>query len=233
MILLLDTHVFLWWDSDHAALPAATKTLIADAAHRVLVSAGSVWEIAIKRRLGKLSFDGSPTAAIAENGFEELAILPLDAEQAGELAWAHADPFDRPAGRPGAAPCRHFGHGRRGGTRLWRRAGDVGGITPLRPSGAPLAGVRHEGAKRGVDARLVTRALPLEPLHDVVVDPQREQPLRRRHDGSGACHPVVRHVTEIGISGDIALQLCRGLGADAGEVGAALAARATTGKLSG
>ncbi len=63
--------------------------------NRVLVSAGSVWEIAIKRRLGKLSFDGSPAAAIAANGFEELPILPLDAEQAGELAWGHADPFDR------------------------------------------------------------------------------------------------------------------------------------------
>lgn len=95
MILLLDTHVFLWWDSNHPALPAAAKALIADAASRVVVSAGSVWEIAIKRRLGKLSFDGSPAAAIDANGFEALPILPLDAEQAGELAWAHADPFDR------------------------------------------------------------------------------------------------------------------------------------------
>ena len=95
MILLLDTHVFLWWDSDHASLSAEAKALIADAANRVLVSAGSIWEIAIKRRLGKLSFDGSPAAAIAANDFEALPILPLDAEQAGELAWAHADPFDR------------------------------------------------------------------------------------------------------------------------------------------
>jgi PIN domain nuclease of toxin-antitoxin system len=94
-MLLLDTHVFLWWDCDHGALPADTKALIADASGPVLVSAGSVWEIAIKRRLGKLRFDGSPTAAIAANGFDELPILPLDAEQAGGLAWAHADPFDR------------------------------------------------------------------------------------------------------------------------------------------
>ena len=95
MILLLDTQVFLWWDSGHAALAADTKALIADASNRILVSAGSVWEIAVKRRLGKLSFDGSPTAAIAANGFEELPILPLDAERAGELAWGHPDPFDR------------------------------------------------------------------------------------------------------------------------------------------
>jgi len=95
VILLLDTHVFLWWDSNHHALLPAIRAAIADAANRVVVSAGSVWEIAIKRRLGKLSFEGSPTAAIAANGFEALPILPMDAEQAGELAWAHADPFDR------------------------------------------------------------------------------------------------------------------------------------------
>jgi len=95
MILLLDTHVFLWWDSGHAALPAHVKVLIADAANRVLVSAGSIWEIAIKRRLGKLAFDGSPAAAITANDFEELPVLPLDAEVAGELVWPHADPFDR------------------------------------------------------------------------------------------------------------------------------------------
>ncbi len=95
MILLLDTHVFLWWDSNHAALPAEAKALIADGTNRVLVSAGCIWEIAIKRRLGKLRFAGSPTAAIAANGFEELPILPLDAAQASELAWTHADPFDR------------------------------------------------------------------------------------------------------------------------------------------
>jgi PIN domain nuclease of toxin-antitoxin system len=95
VILLLDTHVFLWWDSNHVALAAEAKAMIADGTNRVLVSAGSVWEIAIKRRLGTLSFAGSPAAAIAANGFEELPILPLDAERAGELAWAHADPFDR------------------------------------------------------------------------------------------------------------------------------------------
>ena len=95
MILLLDTHVFLWWDSDHAALSADTKAQIAEAANRVLVSAGSIWEIAIKRRTGKLSFDGSPAAAIAANGFEALPILPLDTEQASGLDWAHADLFDR------------------------------------------------------------------------------------------------------------------------------------------
>jgi PIN domain nuclease of toxin-antitoxin system len=50
---------------------------------------------AIKRRLKKLDFRGSAVAAIGSNGFHELPILPIDAENAGALAWQHNDPFDR------------------------------------------------------------------------------------------------------------------------------------------
>lgn len=95
MNLLLDTHVFLWWDRQDKALNAATRALIADPANQVLVSAASIWEIAIKRRFGKLDFRGSAAAAIGANGFQELPVLPIDAEAAGELAWSHNDPFDR------------------------------------------------------------------------------------------------------------------------------------------
>jgi PIN domain nuclease of toxin-antitoxin system len=93
--LLLDTHVFLWWDRQDKALSADIRALVGDPANQVLVSAASIWEIAIKRRLGKLDFRGSAVAAIGANGFSELPVLPIDAEQAGELAWPHNDPFDR------------------------------------------------------------------------------------------------------------------------------------------
>jgi PIN domain nuclease of toxin-antitoxin system len=93
--VLLDTHVFLWWDSQDKALNADTRSLIADPANQVFVSAASIWEIAIKRRLKKLDFRGSAVAAIAANGFHEQPILPVDAEFAGALAWQHNDPFDR------------------------------------------------------------------------------------------------------------------------------------------
>jgi PIN domain nuclease of toxin-antitoxin system len=93
--LLLDTHVFLWWDNQDKALNANTRTVIASPANQVFVSAASIWEIAIKRRLKKLRFRGSPVAAVAANGFLELPMLPIDAEQAGDLAWQHNDPFDR------------------------------------------------------------------------------------------------------------------------------------------
>ncbi len=95
MNLLLDTHVFLWWDSWDKALNADTRDVIADPANQVFVSAVSIWEIAIKRRLKKLDFRGSAVAAIGANGFHELPILPIDAENAGALAWQHNDPFDR------------------------------------------------------------------------------------------------------------------------------------------
>jgi PIN domain nuclease of toxin-antitoxin system len=92
---LLDTHVFLWWDQGSAALNANARSVVEDERNNVFVSAASVWEIAIKRRRGKLTFHGSASAAIAANGFHELPILPLEAEAAGDLDWLHADPFDR------------------------------------------------------------------------------------------------------------------------------------------
>jgi PIN domain nuclease of toxin-antitoxin system len=93
--LLLDTQAFLWWDQRNPAMSAVALSAIEDARNNVFVSAASVWEIAIKRRRGKLRFPGSASAAIAANGFLELPILPIEAEAAGDLAWIHGDPFDR------------------------------------------------------------------------------------------------------------------------------------------
>lgn len=95
MNLLLDTHVFLWWDREDKALNADVRAVIADPDNQVFVSAASIWEIEIKRRLGKLDFRGAAAAAIGANGFLELPILPIDAEAAGALNWQHNDPFDR------------------------------------------------------------------------------------------------------------------------------------------
>ena len=95
MNLLLDTHVFLWWDRQDSALPKDAREAIENPRNNVFVSAASIWEIAIKRRLGKLAFQGSASAAIGANGFHELPVVPLDAEDAGSLGWPHNDPFDR------------------------------------------------------------------------------------------------------------------------------------------
>lgn len=95
MNLLLDTHVYLWWDGSQPDLNQNARAMIQSKGNAVFVSAVSVWEIAIKRRLGKLTFLGPVTDTIGDNGFHELAILPIDCEQAGDLDWQHNDPFDR------------------------------------------------------------------------------------------------------------------------------------------
>ena len=99
MRLLLDTHTFLWWIDDNAALSTAARELIADEANDIVVSAASAWEIATKFRLGKLpeaeAVASDVAGCIADEGFEGLAISVADAERAGRLPGIHRDPFDR------------------------------------------------------------------------------------------------------------------------------------------
>jgi PIN domain nuclease of toxin-antitoxin system len=97
--LLLDTHAFLWWVSDDAALSRRARSAIADRGNACLVSAASAWEIAIKASLGKLEI-GSDVARfipeqMAENGFEVLPIELSHAARVAKLPFHHRDPFDR------------------------------------------------------------------------------------------------------------------------------------------
>ena len=95
MDLLIDTHVFLWWDEGARHLPAYIHDAIANPENRIFVSAATVWEIAIKRRIGKLVFDRPIAESVEINGFMSLPMTAADAEAAGALDWKHADPFDR------------------------------------------------------------------------------------------------------------------------------------------
>ena len=61
----------------------------------MLVSAASIWEVTIKRQVGKLRFDGSPAEEARRAGFDLLAITAAHAEIAGDLPLHHRDPFDR------------------------------------------------------------------------------------------------------------------------------------------
>lgn len=94
MNLLLDTHVFLWWmwGEDISSEAAAA---ISDPETIALVSAASVWEIAIKRALGKLEVPDSIEAELEGHGFRALTITAEHAERAGGLPLHHRDPFDR------------------------------------------------------------------------------------------------------------------------------------------
>lgn len=95
MRLLLDTHIFLWAVADSALLRPAARRWI-ESADEVFVSAASIWEIAIKARLGKIDADPDELeAAIAASGFSELPVRARHAKGVVALPLHHADPFDR------------------------------------------------------------------------------------------------------------------------------------------
>ncbi len=94
MNLLLDTNALLRWLAGDPMESDATNR-ISDPDVLVAVSAVSIWEIAIKRVLGKLRFDGSIPDEARRDGFEPLAISYEHAERAGGLPPHHRDPFDR------------------------------------------------------------------------------------------------------------------------------------------
>ena len=93
MTLLLDAHAFLWWVFEDRRLSADGRTAIAD--NPCLVSAVTVWEIAIKRATGKLAAPEDLVAALAREGFDELHVTAAHGEAAGALPRHHRDPFDR------------------------------------------------------------------------------------------------------------------------------------------
>lgn len=95
MRLLLDTIAFLWWNQASPRLSSVWIEAIADPINDVALSAASVWEITIKKQIGKLDFSGSPVRTAQEYDFRLLPITPQDAERAGSLDWPHRDPFDR------------------------------------------------------------------------------------------------------------------------------------------
>jgi PIN domain nuclease of toxin-antitoxin system len=96
MRYLLDTHVLLWWVEDDSRLKENVRTTISNPDHEVVVSAASIWEVAIKRALGKLRFETPRLLDALRCG--AIAVLPISAEHAlaaGDLPRHHDDPFDR------------------------------------------------------------------------------------------------------------------------------------------
>lgn len=93
MRLLLDTHVVLWWLSDHETLSGEIKDMI-DTEVDVFVSTATIWEVAIKQAAGKLGPADLPET-ILECELRELPITAAHALAATRLPAIHRDPFDR------------------------------------------------------------------------------------------------------------------------------------------
>lgn len=99
MRMLLDTHTLLWFVWNHANLSASARSLMTDPKNTLLLSAASIWEIAIKVAIGKLTladpYEVFMHQAISTTG---LTILPLEVRHAAALTtlpFHHRDPFDR------------------------------------------------------------------------------------------------------------------------------------------
>jgi PIN domain nuclease of toxin-antitoxin system len=95
MNLLLDTHVALWALGDPSRLGTVARASLADPRNVIAVSAATVWEVEIKRALGKLDAPADFAAECVARGFDELPITFDHAEAAGRLPPHHHDPFDR------------------------------------------------------------------------------------------------------------------------------------------
>lgn len=93
--VLLDTHALLWSVGDTERLSPAAREVLEAGDVRAYVSAASIWEIAIKRAVGKLRVPDDLLEQVAAARFDELAITSTHATRAGALPLHHGDPFDR------------------------------------------------------------------------------------------------------------------------------------------
>lgn len=98
MKLLLDTHVLLWAAGQPELLAPAARALLADSQNELLFSPASLWEVVIKRGLGRADFRVDPRLlrrGLLDNGYGELPITSAHAVAVDGLPAVHKDPFDR------------------------------------------------------------------------------------------------------------------------------------------
>jgi len=96
--LLLDTHLLLWAAGEPSPLPRTARSLLDDPDNELLFSVASLWEVSIKRALGRKDFAVDPRLlrrGLLDNGYSELAIISDHVVAIDGLPTIHKDPFDR------------------------------------------------------------------------------------------------------------------------------------------
>jgi PIN domain nuclease of toxin-antitoxin system len=96
--LLLDTQLLLWAAAGGERLSRSARKLLDDPRHELLFSAASLWEIAIKKTLGRDDFRVEPRLlrrGLLDNGYVELPVTSEHAVGIDALPALHKDPFDR------------------------------------------------------------------------------------------------------------------------------------------
>ena len=99
MRLLIDSHALIWFVDQHQQLSPASHAAMSDPSNELLLSAGAIWEIAIKIGLGKLALTESylpwMSQALSDLGITVLPITVEYADVQANLPKHHSDPFDR------------------------------------------------------------------------------------------------------------------------------------------
>lgn len=98
MKILLDTHILLWALHEPRKLGRQIRERLMSPEHDVLFSAASIWEIAIKSQIKRVSLPVRPeeiASAALESGFSELPVRSEAAAMVADLPMHHKDPFDR------------------------------------------------------------------------------------------------------------------------------------------
>jgi len=96
--LLLDTHLLLWAAGQPERLSKKARGLIEKEEHELFFSSGSLWEIVIKRNLGRDDFKVDARIlrrGLLDNGYSELPIASEHVVAIDGLPQHHKDPFDR------------------------------------------------------------------------------------------------------------------------------------------
>ena len=95
MQYLLDTHVLLWWLTEPEKIKNKAQEIIKNRSNHIFVSSVSLWEMAIKKSIGKLTLPHNLLEAIATENFKLLPIMPNESLGVADLPFLHSDPFDR------------------------------------------------------------------------------------------------------------------------------------------
>jgi PIN domain nuclease of toxin-antitoxin system len=93
--LLADIHAALWLLGEDKRLSTHADELLTDAGNEILLSAAVVWEVAIKRSLGKLDAPEGFARQLLDGGAVALPVGIDHARAVRSLPWHHRDPFDR------------------------------------------------------------------------------------------------------------------------------------------
>lgn len=95
MRLLLDANALLWWRNASRRLSRPARDAIGDGRNEIILSAATLWEITIKRGLGKLQFPDDLEQVMHEEAFSLMPVAYAHLQTYDSLPHHHRDPFDR------------------------------------------------------------------------------------------------------------------------------------------